>query len=422
MVLRPGAEGMAAAIFEKWELDFAIIGRVTDTGRFVLKLGDETVGDIPVKPLVHDAPIYERPYEITPPAPDVKMLEGAGPIEPLDALKRLLATPDLCSKRWIWEQYDHMVMADTVRRPGGDAAVVRIHGSNRGLAISTDCTPRYCLADPEQGGAQAVAETWRNLTAVGARPLAITDCMNFASPERPRIMGQFVGCIKGMAAACEALDYPVVSGNVSFYNETEGQGILPTPAIGGIGLIDDLDKTVDLALAAEGDALVLIGATGGHLGASLFAREILGREDGPAPAVDLAVERRHGDFVRGLIADGEITACHDISDGGLLVAVAEMALAALDAGREIGVRLAAPESGVSPLAWLFGEDQGRYLVTLPANAAPALSRRADNLEIPMNVIGLCTGATLTLGGSDAISIAELRQAHETWLPDLMAGD
>jgi len=307
-------------------------------------------------------------------------------------------------------------------RPGGDAAIVRIHGTNRGLAIVTDCTPRYCLADPEQGGAQAVAETWRNLTAVGARPLAITDCMNFASPERPLVMGQFVGCIKGMTAACKALDYPVVSGNVSFYNETEGRGILPTPAIGGIGLIDDLDKTVDMALAAVGDALVLIGETGGHLGASLFARDILGREDGPAPTVNLAAERKHGDFVRELITQGTITACHDISDGGLLTAVAEMAMAALGAGRDIGVQLNEVSGDIPPLAWFFGEDQGRYLVTLPANEAPALIKSAEKLEIPMSIIGLCAGVALTLNASDAISIAELRQIHERWLPDLMAGD
>ncbi|MBR46713.1 MAG: phosphoribosylformylglycinamidine synthase II [Rhodospirillaceae bacterium] len=420
MVLKPGSEDIAREIFEKWELDFAIVGSITDTGRMVLKSGNEIVGDLPVSPLVDDAPVYDRPHDRhARPAP-IAHSELAAEIAPLEALRRLLASPDLCAKRWIWEQYDHMVMADTIVRPGGDAGVVRVHGSQKGLALSTDCTPRYCFAHPESGGAQAVAETWRNLTAVGAKPLAITDCLNFGSPERPEVMGQFVGCIEGMAAACEALDFPVISGNVSFYNETEGVGILPTPAIGGVGLIDDIDRMARIAFAAPGERILLIGETKGHLSASIYARELLGREDGPPPEIDLATERRNGDFVRGLIEAGRITACHDISDGGLLVAVAEMVLAALVEGRDIGAAIDAPDGNLRPAAWCFGEDQARYIVTAPENVAQAILDDAAQAKIPIDSIGLSGGASLTLGPSDAISLDELKRAHEDWLPDYMA--
>ncbi|MBT4428781.1 MAG: phosphoribosylformylglycinamidine synthase II, partial [Rhodospirillaceae bacterium] len=260
---------------------------------------------------------------------------------------------------------------------------------------------------------------WRNLTAVGATPLAITDCLNFGNPERPEVMGQFVGCIKGMTEACQALAYPVISGNVSFYNETNGEGILPTPAIGGVGLLKNIDRMARIGFAAADEQILLIGETKGHLSASIFAREILGREDGPPPPVDLAAEKRHGDFIRALIEAGRITTCHDISDGGLLVAVAEMCLAALAEGREIGAAIDLPDSGVSPHGWFFGEDQARYLISADPASAKNIIADATKANIPINVIGLCGGATLTLRGSDAISLSELQRAHEDWLPDYM---
>ncbi|MDA0230038.1 MAG: phosphoribosylformylglycinamidine synthase subunit PurL [Proteobacteria bacterium] len=420
MVLKPGSEGAARKIFEKWELDFAIVGRITDSGRMVLKSGNNIVADLPVGPLVDDAPIYDRPYERRERPEPISAVElNASDVAPLSALRTLLGAPDLCAKRWIWEQYDHMVMADTIVRPGGDAGVVRVHGSNKGLAISTDCTPRYCAAHPESGGAQAVAETWRNLTAVGATPLAITDCLNFGNPERPEVMGQFVGCIEGMAKACRALDYPVISGNVSFYNETEGVGILPTPAIGGVGLIANIDRMARIAFAESGEQILLIGETKGHLDASIYAREMLGREDGPPPPVDLAVERRNGEFVRGLIEAGRVRTCHDISDGGLLVAVAEMSLAALAEGREIGATIDIPDSEIPLHAWLFGEDQARYVVSAGAAQAKTIINDAIGANIPIYSIGLSGGATLTLGGTGAISLNELQRAHEDWLPHYM---
>ncbi|MDE0391238.1 MAG: AIR synthase related protein, partial [Rhodospirillales bacterium] len=329
---------------------------------------------------------------------------------------------DLCSKRWIWEQYDHMVMADTVLPPGGDAAVVRVHGTAKGLALTADCTPRYCAADPASGGAQAVAEAWRNLTAVGARPLAVTDCLNFGNPERAQVMGQFAGCIEGMAEACRALDFPVVSGNVSFYNETEGAGILPTPSIGGLGLIADLERMCDPALETADEVLLLVGGAGGHLARSLYQREIGGKEEGPPPAVDLAAERRHGDFVRRQIESGRVSACHDISDGGLLVALAEMALAALDAGRTVGARIAVPPDAPSTAGWLFGEDQSRYLLSVPQGHAETLAAEAESGGVPLSAIGSTGGAALTVEGASAISIAALRRIHEAWLPAYMAGE
>ena len=307
MVLKPGREAEAQAIFEKWELDFAIVGRTTDTRHMVLRQGGDLVADLPIDPLVASSPDYDRPWVETPPSPVIP----AGDVPPcadvMDGLRRLMSSPDLASKRWVWEQYDHMVMADTVQRPGGSAGVVRVHGTRKGLAVSCDCTPRYCYADPVQGGRQAVAEAWRNLTAVGAKPLAITDCLNFGNPEKPEIMGQFAGCISGMADACEALEFPVVSGNVSFYNETNGVAIPPTPAIGGVGLIQDVERMATIALEAEDDVLLLVGGPedgqDGWLGQSVYLREMEGREDGAPPPVDLAIERRNGDFVRVLISE-----------------------------------------------------------------------------------------------------------------------
>ena len=412
MVLRPGAEEAARAVFERWGVDFAVIGRLTDSGRLEVSHGGETVADIALTPLVEAAPRHERPHAATPAQPAVAAGAAAG-VAPIAALERLAGGPDLCSRRWIWEQYDHMVMGDTVGRPGGDAAIVRVHGTAKALAITTDCTPRYCQADPVAGGMQAVAEAWRNLSAVGARPLALTDNLNFGNPERPRIMGQLVGCIQGVAAACRALDFPVVSGNVSLYNETDGRAIPPTPVIGGLGLLADLEARAGIALAGPDHALVLIGATEGHLGQSLLLREVIGRPGGPPPPVDLAAERRNGDLVRALIEERIARVCHDVADGGLLVAVAEMALA----GR-LGATIAVP-ADADPAAWLFGEDQARYVLAL-ADPRPVL-RRAGAAGVPAAVIGRTGGRALTVQGHGHISLDRLTSAHEAWLPRYMAG-
>ena len=401
MVLKPGREAFAEAIFHKWELDFAVIGEVVEGGNLLLTFHGDVVADIPLGPLADEAPKYDRPWVPTPkraPLTDVPESTGIGA-----DLLTLLACPDLASKRWIWEQYDHMVGADTVQRPGGDAAVVRVHGTKKALAITTDCTPRYCFADPIEGGKQAVAEVWRNLISVGALPLAITDCLNFGAPTRPEIMGQLVGCIEGMAESCRALDFPVVSGNVSLYNETNGVGILPTPAIGGVGLIQDYDKQMTLAFKAEGEDVWLIGDDNGHLGQSIWLRECHGREDGPPPPVDLSAERRAGDFVAMLIDVGQVTAVHDVSDGGLMVALAEMALAG-----DIGVTLEAGE--LTTAASAFGEGQGRYVVTMSSGSTP---------DAPVNMRRIGKTGGVRVG---QVSIVDLRNAHENTLPNQLAGE
>jgi phosphoribosylformylglycinamidine synthase len=413
MILKPGREELARRIFEKWELDFAVIGRLTDTGHMVIKHKGTVVADLPIDPLAQASPEYDRPWTPTPKHAPVAIDDVPAPNDPLAALLALIGCPDLCSKRWIWEQYDHMVMADTVGRPGGDAAVVRVHGTQKALALTSDCTPRYCVADPVEGGRQVVAEAWRNLTAVGARPLALTDNMNFGNPERPEIMGQFVGCIQGMAEACRALDFPVVSGNVSLYNETNGKAILPTPTIGGVGVLAEVAKAVTFAFKNAGEAIVLVGETKGHLGASLYLREIAGREDGAPPPVDLAAERKNGDFVRARMAAGQVSACHDVSDGGLLVALAEMALAG-----SLGAAIAVPDDAPPVHAWLFGEDQARYVLATPAPGAILAAARAAG--IPAARIGTTGGNGLTLKGFGTISLPELRDAHEGWLPRFMA--
>jgi phosphoribosylformylglycinamidine synthase subunit PurL len=291
--------------------------------------------------------------------------------------------------------------------------VVRVSSAGKALALAVDCTPRYCRADPARGGAQAVAESWRNLTAVGAEPVALTDNMNFGNPERPGIMGEFAGAIEGMREACLALDYPVVSGNVSLYNETNGSAILPTPVIGGVGLIANVRDVVDLALERDGDALILIGETKGHLGCSLYLREIESSEAGPPPPIDLAAERSNGDFVRGIIRAGHAVACHDLSDGGLFAAVAEMAMTG---GR--GAALDAPPPGLPRNAYLFGEDQGRYMLETADPGAILEAARAA--RVPARVIGTVGGTALTLLGAGAISVDALRAANEAWLPDYMA--
>jgi len=506
MVLKPGREEEARKIFEKWGIDFAVIGKTTDSGKLVISHQGAVVADLPVGPLTDDAPNYDRLYEPAPkPEPlsdpaiviyemmltwhmadkkdvghqqlvetfiedQIRPLSGfmqagwsgahgradkidiyasyqgiekpdfdaldkaaqnlidAGLVEKFDreenfssinladhagtqtiltALGQLMSCPDLCSRRWIWEQYDHTVMGDSVIRPGGDAALVRVHGTGRGLAVSTDVSPRYVLADPHEGGKQAVAETWRNICATGAKPLAITNCLNFGNPERPEIMAQFVGAIEGISEACKALDYPVVSGNVSLYNETNGQAIPPTPAIGGVGVIEDITKSITVGGAVAG-----------------------------AP-VDLELERKHGELVRKLIDERLITACHDVSDGGLLVAAAEMALACGE-----GLELTTPVNQRVAAFW-YGEDQGRYLISATPSAADTVLLKAAMAGVQATRIGRVAGRDILLNtkpktGStkanpvkheqgintperDVFSIQALHDLWQSTLPDLMSG-
>ncbi|WP_145701321.1 phosphoribosylformylglycinamidine synthase subunit PurL [Azospirillum baldaniorum] len=416
IILKPGREEVAKAIFDKWELDFAVIGTLTDTGKLVIKMHGQTWCDMPIAPVSNASPLYDRPWEPTPAAAELEDAVRALPADKSlgDILEKIMSCPDQASKRWIWEQYDSLVNGDTRFMSGqADAGVVRLPGQSKGIAVTTDCTPRYCLADPVRGGAQAVAEAYRNLSAVGALPLAVTDNMNFGNPEKPRIMGQFVGAIQGMADACRALDFPVVSGNVSLYNETNGEAILPTPAIGAVGLLPDAMIAVGIAFRNEGDSILLVGEGTGHLGQSLYLREILGCEDGPPPPVDLAVERRNGEFVRGLIAEGLVVSSHDIQDGGLLVTVAEMAMAG-----GIGANLSGLDG--ADAGTLFGEDQGRYVLAVRADKAAAVQEKAKAAGVPVSVLGKTNGTALTGRGGEAITIARLKKANEAWLPGYMA--
>jgi phosphoribosylformylglycinamidine synthase len=435
MILKPGREAMAEAIFRKWELDFAVIGTVTDTGRLVLTFKGETAADIPLAPLADSAPKYDRPrlsladYRAWADVPPLGHIDGERDIGA--DLLTLMGSPDIASRRWVWEQYDHMVGADTVQRPGGDAAVVRVHGTRKALAISTDCTPRYCYADPYEGGKQAIAETYRNLSAVGATPLAVTNCLNFGSPQRPEIMTQFVEVLRGMGDACRALDYPVVSGNVSLYNESKatggGSAILPTPAIGGVGLLADWTKAATPAFKSANEAIIVLGAPakfmiGSQLGQSIWLRDVMGREAGAPPGVDLAAERRTCGFVRELIAGGKVTAVHDIADGGLAVALAEMAIAG-----DIG---ASVHTLGELLLDAFAEDQGRFVVTVPWHDREHWSEfeaAAEAAGVVAEWIG-CTGGADLQWTDDrdrpvmALPLAALRAAHEGFLPELMGRD
>jgi len=427
MVLKPGREAFAEAIFRKWELDFAVIGEVTDTGHMVLEFNGEVVCDIPLGPLADDAPLYDRPHLSQ---DEYKAWAKVAPLGDIPErsdiaadLIRLMASPNIASRRWIWEQYDSQVGADTVQT-GGDAALVRVHGTRKALAMTTDCTPRYCYADPVEGGKQAVAEAYRNLCAVGAKPLAITNCLNFGNPQRPEIMAQITGCLDGMSQACLALDMPIVSGNVSLYNESKatggGSAILPTPAIGAVGVLDDWEKSATIGFKSEDETIVLIGHSDSHVGQSLWLKECHGRSDGAPPPVDLAAERRAGELIRSLIADGKISAVHDCSDGGAAVTIAEMALAG-----GTGMTMTVVPHIPSPAAILFGEDQGRYVVaTSDPDAVRASANAASLFAVAIGTTG-GDGLTFDLvdrGGPQRVSLADLRAAHEGFFPGLMGVD
>ena len=423
MVLHPEKEAAARKVFEKWELDFATVGKTTDDLRFrVLWQGDE-VANLPIKELGDEAPEYDRPW-VEPKIPAPLAKDDVPQMDVAEALLALVGGHQCSSRRWVYEQYDTLIQGNSMQRPGGDAGVIRVEGhETKGLAFSSDVNPRYCEANPFEGGKQAVAECWRNLTATGAEPLAATDNLNFGNPERPEIMGQLVKAIEGIGEACRVLEFPIVSGNVSLYNETNGRGILPTPTIGGVGLLPEWEQSVGIGFVAENQPILLIGGPaerGTHLGQSIYLRDLFDRRDGDAPHVDLAAEKKTGDFVRKLIRSGVATACHDLSDGGLGVALAEMAMAG-----DMGATVTDVE-GNDPVLTFFGEDQGRYLVTL--NLDPqgpeiaALWKEAEAQGIFAPWIGTTGGTTLTLGGAKPVSVATLKAAHESWFPSFMEGE
>ena len=408
MIIEPDKEQKAKAVFEKWGLDFATIGILTDTNHLIVKHHDELKAEIRLDILESGAPSYNRPYKIIKEEEFDQSLVKETSDLPLKTLESLLNSPNLCSRKWIWEQYDHMVMNDTVLRPGGDAAIVRVHGTNKGLAISADSTPRYCSADPVEGGRQVIAESWRNITSVGAMPIAITDCMNFGNPEKEEIMGQFAGVVTGMIEACETLDYPVVSGNVSLYNETNGKGINPTPAIGGVGLIKDLNHFSTPSIKREGDNILLLGQTNGHLGQSIYAKEILNNTSGLPPKIDLKSEKKIGDTVRDLININKIDTVHDVSDGGFLVALAEMSISG-----NIGVRINLDKENLND-KFLFGEDQGRYIISISDKQMSEITKIFNDREIFFQKVGKTCGKKLIINDNEEVEIEVLKNLHENW--------
>ena len=419
MVLKPEAEKQARKIFHKWGLDFAVIGELTDTRHLEIIKDGEIKANIPIDPMVEESPEYDRPWEATPVSDPINPSDFVTDKQILEVLTELVTCPDLASRRWIWEQFDHLVMNNTVVRPGGDAAVIRVSGTNKALAMTVDCTPRYCLAGPETGGAQAVAEAWRNIIATGAKPLAVTNNMNFGNPERPKIMGQFVGCIKGMTDACLKLDFPVVSGNVSLYNETDGKAIMPTPVIGGIGLLENASNHITIDLKAAGETIVSVGTLSGWLGQSLYLREIFGQEAGAPPPIDLDEEKSNGDFILKMIEEKYVTACHDISDGGLLIAITEMAFSSLKKGKKLGVEITST-ANLDPFAFYFGEEQSRYIITTVH--PEKLLKMAQKSGIAANIIGKTTSnGQLLLPDNCSVPLEELYVRNDNWLPEYMLG-
>lgn len=415
MVLKPEKAEEAEAIFVKWGLDFAIVGKTTDDLRFRVMHQGVEVANLPIKELGDEAPEYDRPWKEPGRHAPLSLASVPEVEDYADALLKLVGSADQSSRRWVYEQFDTIIQGNSLQIPGGDAGVIRVDGhETKALAFSSDVTPRYCEADPFEGGKQAVAECWRNLTAVGAEPLASTDNLNFGNPEKPDVMGQLVKAIEGIGEACRTLGFPIVSGNVSLYNETNGQAILPTPTIAGVGLIPDWKQMAKIGGMQDGDVLILLGGDGTHLGQSIYLRDLFDRADGPPPSVDLNIEKRNGDFVRSAIRNDQVTACHDLSDGGLALALAEMAI---KSGKGASIELG---EGARH-ALMFGEDQARYVVSTSAETAKLLALNAEGSGIPFRILGTVGGTELSFGDVCKVSVDALKTAYEGWFPNYMNG-
>ncbi len=408
IVLKEGKEKEAEKIFKKWDLDFSVIGKMTDSKNLVLHFKDEIVCDIPITSLADEAPKYNREWESTTLPQAIDMDQKLKDLDIKTCLKQLLSHENQANKTWVWEQYDHMVMGDTIQKPGGDAAVVRVYGTNKALAASVDCTPRYCLAHPFTGGMQAVCETYRNLSAVGAEPRAITNCLNFGNPEKKEIMGQFVDVIKGIKEACTELDYPVISGNVSLYNETNGVGIKPTPTIGGVGLIQDVNNTMTYGLKSSDSLLIVVGETKGHIHQSALCHDILYLRKGPPPTMNLQEEKKNGFFIRGLIEKKLVQSVHDVSDGGIALAIAEMCMAGA-----IGAKISTNLTGPERVKYLFGEDQARYIIEIKKDDLNSLVQMAKEQEISMTQLGTTNLEQFAID-EIKISVAEMIKLNNNW--------
>ena len=406
MIIEPKKEHIAKEVFNKWELDFSVIGKLTNTNKLVINHEKMIKAEIVLDILEKGAPSYKRPYSINKYSEEQINNEKLIDTDPISILKDLIGSPNLCSRKWVWEQYDHMVMTDTILIPGGDSAIVRVHGTNKGLSITSDSTPRYCLSDPIEGGKQAVAEAWRNLIAVGSRPIAITDCMNFGNPEKEDMMGQFAGVVKGMIMSCNELDFPVVSGNVSLYNETNGKGINPTPVIGGVGVIDNLDIFADHNFKRKDDIIIIIGKTDGHLSQSIYATELLNINTGLPPKVNLAEEKKNGLTIKSLIESSLVDTSHDVSDGGILIALTEMAIK-----NNIGFEIKTNKSNSH--RFLFGEDQGRYIISIQDKNLIKVKKILEESNVIYTIAGVAIDKIIKVN-EEEIPIDEIKEIYENW--------
>ncbi len=416
IVLENGKEELAKKIFDKWNLDFAIIGKTTDTKNIELFFDDKQVANIPVNTLVENSPMYDRKWKKSKLPKKVKIKKDSlNGLKIKDILKKVLSNPNICSKEWIWQQYDHTVMGDTIQKPGGDSGVVRVHGTNKAIAASVDSSAVYCWAHPLTGGKQVVAESWRNLISVGATPIAITNCLNFGSPENEENMGEFVECVQGIGEACKYLNYPVVSGNVSFYNQTKEIGIKPTPSIGGVGLIKDFTKMVTMNFKEINNIVMVIGKTEGHIDQSLFARSILNEKNGPPPEVNLFNEKNNGESLLNLMQKGHIKSAHDVSLGGIITAVSKMSIK----GNK-SIKFNKSKNLINEINYLFAEDQGRYIIEINPKDLKEVAKILDQNSVYHEELGVIIEKDMIINQKTKVTIDELKSYNSNWLTNFMS--
>ena len=415
IVLENGKEDLAKKIFDKWNLDFAVIGKTTNSKKIELYFDEKKVADIPIDTLVENSPIYDRKWKKSKLPKKIKIKkEDFKNLKVINVLNKILSSPNICSKEWIWEQYDHTVMGDTIQKPGGDSGVVRVHGTNKAVAASVDSSAVYCWAHPLSGGKQIVCESWRNLIAVGAKPIAITNCLNFGSPENEENMGEFVECVQGLGEASLYLDFPVVSGNVSFYNQTKNIGIKPTPAIGGVGLIKNYKNMVTMDLKQTDNILLVVGKTEGDLDQSLFARDVLNEKNGPPPEINLFNEKNNGETILKLIDKKLIKSSHDVSLGGIIIALSKMCIK----GKK-GATLKKPNYLINEFEYLFGEDQGRYIIEIEKNNFKNVTEILEKNSVHYDELGTVNENELIINDKSKVTIDELIKSHTNWLTNYM---
>ena len=416
IVLENGKEDLAKKIFDKWNLDFAVIGKTTNNKKIELYFDEKKVADIPVDTLVENSPMYDRKWKKAKLPKKIKIKkEDFKNLKVINILNKILSSPNICSKKWIWEQYDHTVMGDTIQKPGGDSGVVRVHGTNKAVAASVDSSAVYCWAHPLSGGKQIVCESWRNLIAVGAKPIAITNCLNFGSPENEENMGEFVECVQGLGEASLYLDFPVVSGNVSFYNQTKNIGIKPTPAIGGVGLIKNYKNMVTMDLKQTDNILLVVGKTEGDLDQSLFARDVLNEKNGPPPEINLFNEKNNGETILKLIDKKLIKSSHDVSLGGIIIALSKMCIK----GKK-GATLKKPNYLINEFEYLFGEDQGRYIIEIEKNNFKNVTEILEKNSVHYDELGTVNENELVINDKSKVTIDELIKSHTNWLTNYMS--